>query len=153
MKIKRKPRVGGHWSDTDQKKPQEYVENWQPGTIVVVDGTIDKDGSRHLQIGIELTEDDVQALINKMIKHYQDQLQGMQDKYDNLLIECDQLKAGFHLLEDMVDPYVHPDLFHTKAASMSELLHGLFELAQFGTSPEITNEVLPEIPWLSDEEE
>ena len=145
--------MGGHWSDTDKKDPQEYVENWQPGTIVVVDGTIDKDGSRHSQIGIELTEDDVQALVNKLIAHYKIKLDEMQEKYDNLRIECDQLKAGFHLLDDMIDPYVHPDLFHAKAENISELFQGLFELAQFGTSSQITNQPLPEIPWLSDEEE
>lgn len=145
--------MGGHWSDTDKKDPQEYVEKWQPGTIVVVDGTIDKDGSRHSQIGIELTEDDVQALVNKLIVHYKDQLAKMQEKYDDLRIECDQLKAGFHLLDDMIDPYVHPDLFHAKAENISELFQSLFDLAQFGTSSQIAKQPLPEIPWLSDEEE
>lgn len=153
MKIRRKPKVGGHWSDTDKKDPKEYVEKWQPGTIVVVDGTIDKDGSRHSQIGIELTEDDVQALVNKLIAHYKSQLEEMQEKNDTLRMERDQLKAGFHLLDDMIDPYVHPDLFHAKAENISELFQGLFELAQFGTSAQINDQPLPEIPWLSEEEE
>lgn len=70
MNIYRGPRSGGSWSFTDSKKPQEYIEDWARGTTIVFDGTIDKDGKRHTDLGLEIEESDVVALFKALIRRY-----------------------------------------------------------------------------------
>ncbi len=152
MKIRRKPRIGGHWSDTDAKDPIDLVDEWKPGSTFVLDGTIDKDGKRHSLIGIDISEDDVQAMVIKLIEHYKNRLADLERKCEDLQIENDQRKAAFQLIDDLIDPYVHPDLFHEKEKDLPALFHSIFDLAQFGIAESLVNLQLPKVSWISEEE-
>ena len=145
MKIRRKPRVGGHWSETDVKDPIDLVEEWKPGTTFVLDGTIDKDGTRHSLIGLDISEDDIQAFIVKLIEHYKIRISDLEQKCEELQIENDQRKEAFQLLDDLIDPYVHPDLFHEKEKDLPALFHRIFELVQFGTSENLKSKRVPSL--------
>jgi hypothetical protein len=68
VKIYRKPRSGRDWSQTDSKGPDKYMKWWQYTKKIILNGTIDKDGDRHTQIGIEVDEDDIIALSTALFK-------------------------------------------------------------------------------------
>ena len=71
MKIYRGPHTSSSWQTTDSKKPSECVNSWQyGGRTIWFDGTIDKAGARHTQIGVRIEDDDVVALINALVKRY-----------------------------------------------------------------------------------
>lgn len=143
MKIRRKPKVGGHWSETDIKDPIDLVNEWKPGTTFVLDGTIDKDGSRHSLIGLDISEDDVQALFIKLIESYKVKISHLEEQYEALQIENDQRKAAFQELDELIDPYVHPDLFHEKEKDLPGLFHQIFDLVQFGISENLHSRRIP----------
>ena len=152
MKIRRKPKVGGQWSETDVRDPIDLVDEWQPGTTFVLDGTIDKDGTRHSLIGIDISEDDIQALLIKLIQSYKDRISELEQAVETLGIENDQRKAAFQQIDTLLDPYVHPDLFHEKEKDLPALFHALYHLAQFGLSENLRDVELP-IGKLETEEE
>ena len=143
MKIRRKPKVGGHWSETDVKDPIDLVDEWKPGTTFVLDGTIDKDGTRHSLIGLDISEDDVQALIIKLIEHYKNKITHLEERCQQLEIENDQRKAAFQVLDELIDPYVHPDLFHEKEKDLPRLFHQIFDLVQFGIAENLQDKLIP----------
>ncbi len=59
MKIYRGPQSGGYWNRTDSKTPSHYIKTWSPGKKIIFDGTIDKFGGRHTELGLEIDEKDV----------------------------------------------------------------------------------------------
>ena len=142
MKIQRKPRRGGQWSQTDAKDPLDLVEDWKPGTTYVLDGTIDKEGSRHSLIGIDISGEDVQALLIKLMESYKLRIQALEEACDKLAIENDQRKAAFQRLEKLIDPYIHPDLFTAKS-DPTKLMRRLYELSQFGISENLHDLEIP----------
>ncbi|MDA2933647.1 hypothetical protein MYX82_04830 [Acidobacteria bacterium AH-259-D05] len=71
MKIYRGPGQSfGYWSLTDSKQPKEYLETWASGEKIVLDGTIDKAGERHTDLGLVIEEGDVVTLFNALVKRY-----------------------------------------------------------------------------------
>ncbi len=143
MKIRRKPKVGGQWSETDVRDPIDLVNEWKPGTTFVLDGTIDKDGTRHSLIGIDISEDDIQALLIKLIQNYKDRISDLEQANEDLAVENDQRKAAFQTLDALIDPYVHPDLFHEKEKDLPALFHKMFELIQFGIGDNLGQTPIP----------
>ncbi len=148
MKVRRKPKMGGRWSDTDARDPIDLVDEWKPGTTFVLDGTIDKDGKRHSLIGLDISADDIQAMLVKLIEHYKLRIAALEERCEALQIENDQRKAAFQLLDHTIDPYVHPDLFHEKERDLPKLFHKIYEIAQFGLTESLRDLQLP----LSEEE-
>ena len=71
MNIYRGPRTGSSWQCTDSKKPSECAKEWTLGGKIMFDGTVDKDGQRHTDLGIELEERDIIELFNILIRRYQ----------------------------------------------------------------------------------
>ena len=57
-------------SVTDSKLPSDYIKNWKPGKKIYLDGTIDKSGTKHTTIELEIEEDDVIALFNAQVNSY-----------------------------------------------------------------------------------
>jgi hypothetical protein len=69
MKIFRGGRTQNDWSDmTDEKTTSAYIENWEPGKHIVFDGTIDKTGKRHTDLGVVIDEEDVIAMHGALIR-------------------------------------------------------------------------------------
>lgn len=89
MKIKRGPRTTDNWTTTDTKDVKDYAANWKPGRAIRFDGTIDKSGNRHTDLGVELDEKDVIALHSGLIRHFQ-----------GCVKERDRLQATVSELED-----------------------------------------------------
>ena len=70
MKIHRGPRTAAAAKQTAEKSASEIEANWAPGTILYFDGTIDKSGTRHTDIGVEIEEADIAALARAFFRHW-----------------------------------------------------------------------------------
>jgi hypothetical protein len=70
MKIYRGPRTSKRWEKIDTKKLKSWTKDWAPGKIVHVDGTIDKSGTRHTDLGIEIELHDIGALHNAFVRYH-----------------------------------------------------------------------------------
>lgn len=73
MKILRGPRTTTRVAETATKSASEIEAKWSPGTALWFDGTVDKDGSRHTDIGVEIDESDVVALARAFLDCWPDQ--------------------------------------------------------------------------------
>ncbi len=70
MKIYRGGRTSKKWSKTDGREID--VSEWRRGKIIVVDGTINKSGSRHTDLGVEIEPTDIVALSAALIRNYKE---------------------------------------------------------------------------------
>ena len=135
MKVYRGPRSGGFWSLTDSKKPQKLAQAWAPGRKIVLDGTIEKDGERHTDFGLEIEEDDVVALFNALIKRHREErsqlirdLQESEKKYETAI-------------EGLLEIY-NLNAYLDKAPSKEAFIQAVHEIAMYyffhkGVKPKI----------------
>src|SRR5205814_1654525 len=93
MRIFRGPRTTNKWQATDSKSLKTWAKQWRPGKHVQFDGTINKIGERHTDLGVELTEDDLNELVGGLIKYYRTMNR-------QLTKERDQLREAVTRLEE-----------------------------------------------------
>lgn len=70
MKIYRGGRTSRTWSETDAKSLT--VGDWRPNKVLRVDGTINKKGQRHTDLGVKIEAADIVSLFNALVEHYQE---------------------------------------------------------------------------------
>lgn len=58
---------------TASKAASQIEANWSPDKPFYLDGTIDKQGSRHTDIGVEIDEADIAALANAFFRNWAEQ--------------------------------------------------------------------------------
>ena len=80
MRVYRRPHKGKrgdgcHFYDstpTGSKEPSKYIDDWQrTGEIIWFNGSSWSAKQRQIEIGVEVTEDDVCALFNAVVERYQ----------------------------------------------------------------------------------
>lgn len=54
----------------DQRTIDSSTERWEPGHIYWFNGTIDTEGKRHTDIGVEIEFEDILELFRAMVLHY-----------------------------------------------------------------------------------
>ncbi len=125
MKIYRAPHVGGYWSETDSIKPREYIKDWTPGKKIALDGTIDKYGERHTLLGLEIGEDDVVSLLNKLISNYKSEIRKISKQLSIEKENNKMLMGAFHKIDALIS-------FHSaRAPSETELIESLRGIAEY----------------------
>lgn len=150
MILYRSPKSGNKWNNTDTIKPNEYIKNWKPGKIIKFDGTIDKQGERHTDIGIKLFEDDIESLTRSLFKFYKEKINEKEERIKKLdenlkdaHHECRFLREGLMLLYEVLADL--PD----KIPSKQVLTKAFRELATFYLQPDLNTETLPKIDWIN----
>jgi hypothetical protein len=84
MKIYRGPRSTKKWDVTDTKSLTKWAENWQPGKQLHLDGTIQKHGQRHTDLGIVFEADDIAALHDAFQRHQKQRLEELEAREKEL---------------------------------------------------------------------
>jgi predicted RNase H-like nuclease (RuvC/YqgF family) len=123
VKIFRGPKTTDSWQETDTKSVEEWMRDWQPGNKLRFDGTIDKSGERHTDLGVEVSEQDIISLHAGLVKYYKSYLR-------NLEQERDQLQASVNKLEEVLEKISY--LVSNKkdrAPNADELLNAIEEVA------------------------
>jgi len=98
MKMHRGPRSTDTWTRTDEKSAVDYASDWRPGRALTFDGTIDKSGARHTDLGVEIHEDDILALHSGLVRY----LQACRDERDSLGQTVDTLESALVKISRLV---------------------------------------------------
>src|ERR1700681_3881516 len=80
MKIYRGPRTTKKWQVTDTKALTKWAQDWQPGKQLQFDGTIEKAGQRHTDLGIVFEAEDIAALHDAFQRHQRDRIQALETR-------------------------------------------------------------------------
>ncbi len=92
MKIYRGPKTSNRWSKTDAKSLRTWASGWIPGKVVPVDGTIQKAGQRHTDLGIEIESRDIVALHKALLQYQTRTLSQLEKENAALLATVNQLE-------------------------------------------------------------
>ena len=130
MKIYRGPRTTDEWQLTDTKKASEWADDWRPGVKVALDGTIEKEGTRHTDLGVEIEADDVVALASALFK------------YQKLRIE--ELEPAARALKK-INRLVA--LYRDEAPSDKELLDSIQGISAHFSKPQLLNKPF-KLDWI-----
>lgn len=71
MRIFRGALTTTKWDQTDEIKPQDYIDNWVRSREIVFDGTIKKNPSHESKIKVRIGDDDVVALFEAYLRRMQ----------------------------------------------------------------------------------
>ncbi len=140
LKLYRGPYTGSSWKATDSKKPSEYVDSWQDGRTIPFDGTIDKDGERHTQIGVQIEDDDVVALLNALVKRDRKVTNQLRAELSQSQREEERLRNAINKLYSLVDSYAN------SAPSQEALLDAVRTIAEHYSTPSAKG--VPKISWI-----
>ena len=84
MEIRRGPKSTHAMTTTDEQSTANYADNWCPDKVLRFDGTIDKSGHRHTDLGIKFDEDDIIALHNGLVKYFKGCVKERDDMVDQI---------------------------------------------------------------------
>ncbi len=108
---------------TDEKSLSDLADDWRNSDGITADATIDKNGSRHTQIAVVLSEEDVIELSSRL--------------FAQLKKENSELRATVGFLQEslqniwlMTSPGTLPD-----PPSERELLYQICDIAKFSCDP------------------
>ena len=116
------------WHFTDEIKPADYISNWKPGATIRFDGTIDKSGERHTDIGVKIEENDVSVLLNKLISNYKSKIKILIRRVNELEKNEERLKEAFRKIDYLTS--LHKD----RAPTEAELIEAVQEIAEYYSS-------------------
>ncbi len=116
MKIRRGPRSTSITTKTDQKPALTYAKKWRPGKSMWFDGTIDKSGKRHTDLGVEIEESDIVALSDGLLRHYKSELNDCEKSRNELRADVERLETAMRKIASLA--VIHRD----RAPSTDELL-------------------------------
>lgn len=150
MILYRSPKTGNNWNNTDTIKPNKYIKNWKPGKIIKFDGTIDKQGERHTDIGIKLVEEDIESLTRSLFKFYKEKIKEQEERIKKLdenlkdaRYQCSYRREGLMLLYEVIANL--PE----EIPSNQVLTEAFSDLASHYLRSDISTENLPKIDWIN----
>ena len=123
MKIFRGPRTTDSWEETDTKSVTAWMRDWQPGRKLRFDGTIDKSGERHTDLGVEVSEQDIISLHAGLVKYYKGYIRTLEQERDQLQATVNELKEALRKISSLVS------CKDGRAPSADELLEAIEEVA------------------------
>jgi hypothetical protein len=88
MKLYRGPETGSNFDVTDEKNAKKVIGDWNSYGTIYFDGTINKKGSRHTMVGVEIEEEEIVALADALFKRMRetiDDLSTAMSKIYNLI--------------------------------------------------------------------
>jgi hypothetical protein len=139
VKIRRGPKSTNNWTTTDTKTPAEYAQSWWPGRPIRFDGTIDKSGERHTDLGVEIYEEDVIALHKVLLSHYR----GYMKERDKLLGTVLELESAFMKISHLLSWH------KSRAPDQDNLLAAIEEIVDhFGRSWNRSKPYKSRFAWL-----
>ena len=123
MKIFRGPKTTDSWQETDRQSVKEWARDWQPDKKLRFDGTIDKSGERHTDLGVEISEQDIIALHAGLVKYQKDYLHNLEQQRDGLQASIDELEGVLGKISNLVS------YNKERAPNRQELLMAIEEVA------------------------
>jgi hypothetical protein len=150
MKVFRCGKTARNWSITDEKGPGEYTDNWSPDKVIQLDGTIDKDGDRHTELGLQIDEEDIIALSNALITHYKEKIKSLEETLQFSESQLEEKRDRKNSLDNAIGK-IHRliSIHHNKAPSPESLIETISEIARYyyyDATEQLNN---PSIEWIN----
>lgn len=123
MKIYRGPRTTKKWRETDTKSLTKWAADWQPGKQLHLDGTIEKAGQRHTDLGIVFEAEDIAALHDAFQRHQRDRIQALEAREAELTENVKLLESALSKIGSLLS------LHRKKAPSPDALLEAIKKIA------------------------
>jgi len=123
MKIYRGGRKAKKWDTTDTKSLVKWAETWQPHKQIQVDGTIQKEGERHTDFGIEFEPEDISALHDAFQRYQKHRIEELEAREVELSESVKRLETAFRKIGSLL--VVH----RKKAPSPDALLESVKKIA------------------------
>jgi len=115
MKTYRGPRTTKKWDVTDTKPLTKWAEDWHPGKQLLLDGTIQKLGQRHTDLGIEFEAEDIAALHDAFQRYQKKRIAELEAREAKFSQTADLLETAFNRLDNLLS-------FHRDEALTPEAL-------------------------------
>lgn len=98
----RGPRTTDSWQETDTQSVEEWMVDWKPGKKLRFDGTIEKSGERHTDLGVEFSEKDIISLHAGLVKYHQNYIRALEKERDQLQFSVNQLENTLGKISSLV---------------------------------------------------
>ncbi|MEZ4599877.1 MAG: hypothetical protein R2940_08815 [Syntrophotaleaceae bacterium] len=123
MKIFRGPKTAKKWSETDSRELSDF--EWSPNSAICFDATVDKNGTRHTDLGINISENDIISLHEKLITHYKKRIEALEAEIKSASEENSKYFDALGKISNLVS--LHRD----KAPSGDDLLLLIENISDF----------------------
>ena len=123
MKIYRGPHTSKKWEVTDTRRLAKWAKDWQPGKQLVFDGTIEKAGQRHTDLGVELEPGDIAPLHNAYQRFQKKRLRTLEKRDKELSETVEFLETAVKKIDNLLR--FHRD----QAPNTDELLKAVQQIA------------------------
>jgi hypothetical protein len=141
MKIYRGPRTSKKWDVTDTKPLKKWAENWEPGKQLHLDGTIQKAGQRHTDLGIVFEEEDIAALHDAFQRYLQQRLAELEEREAELSKTNALMQKGLAKINRLT-------VRHRKSApSQEQLLDAIQTISAHCARPDL-HDLPVELDWI-----
>ena len=134
MKIYRCQRTSDDWKKTDEQSLKRWAKDWHPGKIARFDGTIDKTGDRHTDLGVQIEASDIGDLFNGLVRHYEKANADLQKRVATL-------EDALGKIDDLISYHRH------EAPDVEELISAVQLIAERYRSP-WSRVGEPKISWI-----
>lgn len=134
MKIYRRPQTSNEWKKTDEQSLKKWAKDWHPGKIASFDGTIDKSGDRHTDLGIQIEPSDIGDLFNALVRHYETTHADLQKRVETL-------EDALGKIDDLISFHRH------EAPDVEDLISAVQLIAERYRSP-YSRGGEPKISWI-----
>ncbi len=141
MKIHRRGKSAYEWSETDCKGPEDIAKLWISKNIIPLDGTIDKGGERHTEIGLELEDDDVISLFYALIEKYRNEIANLNVELEEAINNADEKEGALDKIYDLIT-------YHSEdAPTLDSLLGAVQTIADHFRGHKVVG-IKPKLKWI-----
>jgi hypothetical protein len=145
VKILRGPQSNAQWWETDSKKPAEYIDAFMEGLTITLDGTIEKQGSRHTVFGLTIEDDDVVALSHALFRRYKKKQAELESSLKKALSELKKSEAKLEKLEEVLfNIWSLIEVHSAEAPSQGDLLKAVRTIANH----DFSSKAVPKLGWI-----
>lgn len=141
MNIYRRGRKGFVWEKTDSKESDGFSELWASNDVVTLDGTIDKEGERHTEIGLELEDDDVVSLFNALIDKYRNKIEELNSELNGARNITNEKTEALATIDNLI-------CYHSEdAPTLDSLIGAVQTIASHFTERKVVG-TQPNLKWI-----
>ena len=97
--------------------------DWEPGKKFPFDGTLDKSGERHTDLGVEVSEQDIISLHAGLVKYQKNRIRALEKERYQLQVSVNQLESALGKISSLVSYKAD------RAPSSDEVFEAIAEIA------------------------
>jgi hypothetical protein len=142
VKIYRGGKASDNWEITDSKNAEQVADDWAALGHIQFDGTIDKAGERHTDLGIQISEEDVLALFKVLLPRIEEAKHQLSKEVKEKSAAIEALLTVLRKIDGLI--WSHEN----KAPSRQALISAVREIAEHYSVLDNLDMPPPEPKWI-----